>query len=395
MRVRIVTVGLAVLALLLAACGGDEAPQASPEAGDTATGGGSTASPAEAGTEAGEAATAEDDGDDVFAEVLAEVEGLTGEERRTRLAELAAEVGDVSLYTSISESISAELLGAFEDATGLGVAVYRADNATVAERIAQEADAGFRGADVTETDGVTLALLNQQGHLRPYEPPNAAELIEGSLQNGWTATRLNIFTVAWNTDNVAEGEQPTSYQDLADPRWDGRMAMDAGDYDWYYAVYNYLVEDQGMSEEDVDQLFADMAEGADFVTGHTAVRQLLAAGEYALMVSDYSYGTQAAIEEGAPLAWQPPVEPLFARPNGVALIANAPNPAAGLLFHEWITSDGQEVLQSLAVDPVRADLASTGDADLRTLDIDAFIEEEQMWQQDYEALAGAGGGAAG
>jgi len=163
--------------------------------------------------------------------------------------------------------------------------------------------------------------------------------------------------------------------------------MDAGDYDWYMALHKYLVDDQGMSQEDVDEFFTNMASNAAFLTGHTSVRQLLVAGEYHVMASDYSYGVQAALEDGAPIAWQPPVEPLFARPNGVALAQGGQNPAGGILFYDWILNAGQEVLKSVNVDPVRADLASTGDADLRLLDVEVFLEEEEMWVQAYDELA--------
>ncbi|MDQ3643599.1 MAG: extracellular solute-binding protein, partial [Actinomycetota bacterium] len=317
----------------------------------------------------------------------AELEGLDADARRERLIELAVEEGaTVTLYSSLNAPILDSVAEVFEEDTGVAIDQYRASSEAVRDRILQEAQAGFRGADVIETNGPEMQMLDEEGTLQPFTSPLQEDLGEGSVAGNWAATRFNIFAVAWNTDLVAEGEQPQTYEDLADPQWEGQLAMEIADVEWYRAVWQYLVDDQGMSEEEADELFEQIASNATFLSGHTTFRQLLVAGEYSLVASDYSYGVDAAADEGAPVAWEPPVEPLFARANGIGLANGAPNPAAAVLLTEWLLSDGQDILLENFITPAPADLLDTGDADVRTINVGEYLAEQEEWTQRYEEL---------
>jgi iron(III) transport system substrate-binding protein len=362
MRTRIL-VGATLM--MLAACGGSPTDQ----------GGGG-----QGGSEAGS----------TVSEVLAEVEGLGGAERLDKLVELAAEESDVNLYTSFNEDEANQLIEAYEEATGLGVSLYRAGSEAVRNRVSEEAAAGFAGADVVETNGPEMVVIANEGIFEQIASPVQDALVDDAVQEGWTATRFNVFTVAWNTGLVPEAERPTTYEDLAAAGWDGRMAMEIEDFDWYWALWNYLVDEGGMSEEQADELFQQMADGAAFTSGHSTMRQLLIAGEYALVTSDYSYGIAESKAEGAPVDWQPPVEPLFARPNGIGVVRNAPNPAAALAFTEWLLSDGQDVFDANNIDPAREDLQDFGDADVRIFDVQAYLDEQEEFASRYEELAQLG-----
>ena len=91
---------------------------------------------------------------------------------------------------------------------------------------------------------------------------------EAGQYDAWTATRFNLFAPSWNTDQVSGDLIPTSWEDLADPKYDGQLSMELGDYDWYMALTEYWLE-QGKSQEEIDKLFADMVDGAKVVKGHT------------------------------------------------------------------------------------------------------------------------------
>lgn len=51
---------------------------------------------------------------------------------------------------------------------------------------------------------------------------------EGQL-DGRTVDRFNAFVVDWNTEKVASSEIPDDIPDFADPKWDGRVALEIGD----------------------------------------------------------------------------------------------------------------------------------------------------------------------
>jgi iron(III) transport system substrate-binding protein len=319
-------------------------------------------------------------------EVLAAVEGLDAGARRDRLRELAAEEdGTLSFYTSLAAGDQEEIEAAFEEAYDVDVAVYRASDEAVSQRLVQEHEASFHGADVVETDGTMLAILNKQEILAPYEPASGEALVAGSHQDGWTADRINTFVVAWNTDRVQAAERPRSWEDLADPRWRGRLGLESGDFDWYKGLHDYWLE-QGRSEEEAERLFEAIARNAVVVTGHSLTLQLLASGELDVVASAFRNQIQALVKDGAPVAWKPVVEPVFMRAGGIAVVAGAKHPAAALLFYEWLLGDGQEVIVAVGRDPTRRDLEATKGIDVRVIDVVALAASEREWLDRYERL---------
>ena len=139
-------------------------------------------------------------------------------------------------------------------------------------------------------------------------PERDALIDEAVVDDSWTVSRVALFTPAWNTTLI--DDPPTSWEDLADPRFDGLLAMETGNSDWYMALTDYWLE-QGRSQGEVDRLWHDMVEGALMVAGHTTMRELMVAGEFGVVATLYSYLTEGAMAEGAPLAWEPPVSPVI------------------------------------------------------------------------------------
>lgn len=324
--------------------------------------------------------------------ILAELEGLDAEARRERLVELAeSEDRQVTVYTSLNSELLDTLAEEFEAATGIAMATYRAGAEDVRTRVLQENEANRIGADVLAIGDSRLIPVAAEGILAPYTSPHQEGLLEGSNQEFWTIYRINLYAVAWNTDLVAEGEQPTNYEDLADPKWDGQMTLEPSDYDWFFSVSNYLQEEQGFTEGEVDEYWQQVADGADFNSGHTSTRQLLVAGEYAIFASDFSYGIEGEKTAGAPVDWQPAVEPLFATPEGVAAVATTDRPASTILMMDWLLSDGLVLLDEMAIDVAREELLEFAELDIRFVDAEQWVELEPAVMEEYDALSGGGG----
>ena len=66
--------------------------------------------------------------------------------------ELADEAGgEVTVYTTSDIDLMAELTDAFEDAYDIDMSVFKTSREGLLTRVAEESKAGFRGADVIET----------------------------------------------------------------------------------------------------------------------------------------------------------------------------------------------------------------------------------------------------
>ena len=371
-RLRLPLTALTAVSLL-AACGGS--PTSS---GSNGEGGGREDSDAAA------AAT----------EVYDEFNGMSGQERTDELVACAEEEGELNIYTSNSDMD--DLVDGFTDLYDIDVSVYRASGETVLQRLLQEDEAGYYGADVFEVDALELDAAEQEGLLYPYQSElRDAVREEGKPSENWTGTRFNAFVVGWNTDNVAPGEVPTSLEELAGPEWKGRVSMELGDVDWFAAMHDYYVEEQGMSEEEFTDLMTRLASNSQVVKGHTVQGELLAAGQFDVGVSMYSHTVDGAAAEGAPVAWQTAdgaaVEPIVLRPNGIGLLATATNPCAATLFVDYELSEGQDLVrEAFRISSIAGAEDPLEGYEVYPVPLEQLLENSETWDQAYEDVVANG-----
>ncbi|MET0704176.1 MAG: extracellular solute-binding protein [Mycobacterium sp.] len=325
-------------------------------------------------------------------QVYDKINGMSGDERTSTLVDLAKKDGQLSLYTSNTDID--DVVKAFEDKYGIKVETYRANSETVLQRVLQEASARYQGADIIETNAGELNALQQQQLLSPYEGALREKVRPEGRKDGWTADRFNAFVVGWNTAKVAPGTEPKSLKDLTGPQWKGRVGLEIGDVDWYAAMYTYY-QSQGMSDQDINNLFRSLAANGKIAKGHTVMGELLAAGQFDTAVSIYSHTVDNAAEKGAPVAWKTdgkPIEPVVLRPNGAGLMKTAKHPAAAMLFLDFLLTDGQAVIAGAN----RIGAIPTADDPLAGVETVSVPEEELLnnakkWSDAYKNVTDAGG----
>lgn len=342
------------------------------------------------GSPTGGDATGAKSGPSEAEKVYSQITGLSGKERRDKLVELATKEGKLDLYTSMTSDVADAVTEAFGDKFDIDVNVYRAGSETVLQRIMQEQGAHYQGNDVVETNATELFAMNKEGFLAEYKGERRDLVPEAGRFEGWTATRFNLFAPSWNTKLVPAGQQPKTWEELADPKWDGKVSMELGDYDWYLTLYGYWKK-QGKSDADIDKLFAGMAQGAKIVKGHTVQGELLSAGQFSVVASNYSYIVERAKQKGAPVDYLPFVQPVIARPNGVGLMKSAKHPAAALLFADWLLEEGQKVLTDEGLTPaiVEGNDPLKG-VEIIPVDVKTLVDQGEEWSKKYEAVVANG-----
>lgn len=375
-----------VLSLWLAAC--SSSPTAQPEAtpGDQATPG-DAASSATAENSGGEAAEG-GAGLAALEEVYATVDGLEGEERRETLVGLAEEAGgQVSLYGSTNGDEGPAMIEAFEEATGLSVAFYRASASTILERLLQEREAGFRGADAIFVNGTEMVVLDSEGVLAPLDTPSTADHPEEGVSDNWAWTYVNAMSPLWNTSRISPDRVPTSWEQVL-TEYDGELALEIGDADWFATLVGYFME-QGLSEDEALDLFRDAVDGGTGADGHTLMAELVAAGEYGIAASSYDVNARQLVAEGAPVAWEPPVEPLIVRPNGLGISVDTPNPAAALAWVDFMLGEGQAILAEYERTPASRSVEGAGlpeEYEILPVPLQSFYEDRDRWNALYEEI---------
>lgn len=170
-------------------------------------------------------------------------------------------------------------------------------------------------------------------------------------------------------------------EDLADPKYKGNLSVEINEVDWFMALFEYYTQEKGMSEDEVMELFKCIAANSVMVDGHATQIDQLASGILGVAMSTYDYQAASIATTGAPVTYEPLIEPVVQRPNGVALMNSAPHPAAAYLFYTWILTDGQEVLREAGLRSSLQEDAESGLQDVETIlvDTDRLVEEHDLY----------------
>jgi iron(III) transport system substrate-binding protein len=293
----------------------------------------------------------------------------------------AKKEGEVSVYTSlISEDLTA-LSATFEKKYGIKVKGWRASSEKVLQRAVTEARANRHEADVIETNGPELEAAQREKVLQPLKSPHLKDLMPQALRphGEWVGTRINMFVHSYNTSLVKKEELPKTYADLADPRWKGRLGIEAEDDDWFAMVVRELGEEKGL------RIFRDIAKnGFSVRKGHTLLAGLVGSGEIPFALTTYSHGAEKMKQRGAPVEWYA-IEPAIGRANGVAIARKPAHPHAAALFVDFILSpEGQAILEKGGYVPANLRLGSRSQKlPLKFVDPALVLDESGKWKKLY------------
>lgn len=321
---------------------------------------------------------------------MAELAQYEGADRIQRLIEGAKKEGAVNIYTSAQSDDMGALVAGFEKKYGIKASVWRAGSEKVLQRAVTEARGNRFTVDVIETNGPELESLHREKLFQAVKSPHHANLIAAAVRphREWVGTRLNVFVQAYNTNLVKKEELPKTWDDLLHARWKGRLGIEAEDQDWLAGVIGDLGEARGT------KLFKDIvaANGMSVRKGHTLLTQLVASGEVPFALTVYNYKAEQLKQKGAPLDWMS-IGTAIARPNGVGVARNAPNPHAALLFYEYeISEEGQKILVGRDFVPTNTKVESPfAKLPMKFVDPRMMLDEGDKWTKLYEEIFHAKG----
>ncbi len=309
---------------------------------------------------------------------------FSGADREARLLQGARPEGALNVYTSLTVEDITELAAVFEKKYGIKVKYWRASSEKVVQRFIAEARAGRYDVDVIETNGPELEALRREKMLQKVYSPHLADLVpQAILPHGeWVGTRLNMFVQVYNTALVRKDEFPKSYEDLLDPKWKGRLGIEAEDVDWFSTIVKDMGEERGL------KLFRAIVarNGLSVRKGHTLLAGLVASGEVPLALTVYNHNADKLKAKGAPLEWNI-IPPAVVRANGMALSARPPHPNAAALFYDFMLSDGQAILaKNEYMTASRKSNTLLDKFPVRFVDIGAVLDENAKWEKLYAEI---------
>jgi iron(III) transport system substrate-binding protein len=235
----------------------------------------------------------------------------------------------------------------------LQVENHRLSSVKLIQRIITELRAGRDLADAYLISGLQTWLLKDMGHLAVYNSPERAKIRPAlrDRQGYWTGVLWNLGVLGYNTNIVAPGAVPKTWQDLLQPRWQGQIGLEAEDVSWYVFVLHLMGQEKGRAF--LQQLARQQPQ---LRSGHNLIAQLLTGGEFGLAPTARVHRVEEAKRQGAPVDWVA-IEPLAPEPPVcISLPKNAARPNTGKLFIDFaLSAEAQDIIYQQKRSPSRMD----------------------------------------
>ena len=195
-------------------------------------------------------------------------------------------------------------------------------------------------------DAGNLATAAEQGVFAPIDSPVLDEAIPANFRDPdgrWYALSLRARTIVYHPDRVAPDEIPTTYTELADPRWAGRLCLRNSSNTYTQSLVASMIANLGYDE--ALTIVEGWAANAEILPNDVIALESVADGLCDVAIVNHYY--LARLLEDDP---DFPVELVWADQDGrgthvnisgagVTRYADDPELARQLL--EWLATDGQ------------------------------------------------------
>lgn len=262
-----------------------------------------------------------------------------GPDRQERLIEAAKKEGELSVY-HVYPNLTI-MMTAFTKKYGIKVRAWRAGSEAVLQRLATEQRGGRFDVDIVQNNAPENEAAHREQLLLAVRSPYQADLIAQAVpaHREWVGITIDVWTAAYNTSKVRKEDLPKRYEDLQDPKWKGRIAIEANNHGWFGTLLSELGEEQGA------KLFNTIVatNGISARKGHSLLTQLVASGDVPLALTVYNWNPEQLKAKGAPIEGLV-IAPVIAQPSTIAMLKHSPNPATAILFYDFMLGEGQKLL---------------------------------------------------
>jgi ABC-type Fe3+ transport system substrate-binding protein len=220
------------------------------------------------------------------------------------------------------------------------------------EKVIAEQQSKNYVVDVVASGTDTQAALLQGDYVESYQAAELAEALPDFVQPNqpYSPRTVTIFTMAINTQLVPPDQEPKVWNDILDPKWKGKLAMD--DIRGSGPGGSLLAGLEAMYGQDFSQRLAQ--QNVFFATQAGPLLTALNRGEYAIYLSSAHTDVIAQRLAGAPIKQIKPSDGVSVTQIPQSLIKNAPHPNAAKLWIEWsLSEEGQTLLAQQGYATVR------------------------------------------
>jgi len=267
------------------------------------------------------------------------------------ILEGAKKEGVLVVYTSMSVDQAQRILDVFKTKYPfLKTTMFRAVGERLLTKIMTEAQAGKCDFDAVQSAESQTYFLKKKNLLQRYVSPEAKHIQKPFFDPDgyWTAVYIMPNVIAYNALMVKRNEVPKTDEDLLQPKWKGKMGMDHTKPEWFAWKLKRMGEEKGLA-----YMKKLGAQEFRLYAGLSVVTNLLAAGEFPLVLNTYLHNVEDIKRKGAPVDWIAQ-DPIFTKFQPLGIASKAPHPNAAKLFTDFMLSEeGQKVIASFGRVPTR------------------------------------------
>ena len=247
--------------------------------------------------------------------------------------------GKVVFYTSIDLQVAAKIVKTFEATyPGIAVQVERNGAERIFQRIAQERDSKIFAADILESsDTAQFIVWKRLGWLMPFVPLEVAEKWPSDQRDPdgcFASVRYTLSPIAYNTRLAKAADAPTSFADLLDRKWSGKIVKAHPGYS------GGIVTSTFQTSRDLGWDYFERLGKQRVLQVQSATEppKKLALGERAIMADGLEYLLVVMKENANPVEIVYPSEGTPFLPGSAAIADRAPHPNAARLLVSFLFS---------------------------------------------------------
>jgi iron(III) transport system substrate-binding protein len=162
-----------------------------------------------------------------------------------------AQGATLNLYSARHYNTDEALYGNFADLSGVKINRIDAEPDPLVERLKAEGDKSPCDVFIT-TDAGRIERARQMGLLQPVTSEVLTKSVPAHLRDpdgNWFGFSKRARVIMYNKEKVSAADAPKTYEDLADPKWKGKLLIRASGHIYNQSLVGSLLAANGPGED--------------------------------------------------------------------------------------------------------------------------------------------------
>ncbi|MEM8706419.1 MAG: extracellular solute-binding protein [Actinomycetota bacterium] len=254
--------------------------------------------------------------------------------------------GTIQIYTGRHYDLEAAF-EAFSEEFNIDIEFLEGSDAELRERI--QAEGEDTQADIYMTvDAGNLAVAAEAGLFASLDSPTLEGAIPDELSDPdgyWYALSARVRTIVYSTERLSPEEVPTTYEELADPRWEGRLCLRNSSNAYTQSLVASLIGNLGY--DGARDLVDGWVDNARIMSNDVIMLNSIRDDRCDVGISNHYYLARELAEDPSypvGLVWANQEDRgVHVNISGAGVLANADDPELAQQLIEWLATDGQNL----------------------------------------------------